>query len=92
MEKSFSAVVEKFKPQPQTFAWLTVVRVLQDVDSGVGVVHSQAAPDGHRQGDVEALFSLVQRVVDDHHAAPLLPLAPVKTQDAAVLLRPRDVV
>lgn len=71
---------------------LTVVRVLQDVDLGGVVVHSQAAADRHRQRDVEGLLPLVQGVVDDHHAAEFLPLASVKAQDAAVILRPGDVV
>lgn len=52
----------------------------------------QAAADGHRQGDVEALLRFVQRVVDDHHATRLLPLALVEAEDAGVLLRPGDVV
>lgn len=71
---------------------LTVVRVLQDVDLGGVVVHSQAAADRHRQRDVEGLLPLVQGVVDDHHATQFLPLASVKAQDAAVILRPGDVV
>lgn len=77
---------------PALVPQLTVVRVLQDVDLGGVVVHPQAAADGHRQRDVEGLLPLVQGVVDDHHAAQFLPLAAVKAQDAAVILRPRDVV
>lgn len=71
---------------------LTVVGVLQDVDLGGVVVHSQAAADWHRQRDVEGLLPLVQGVVDDHHTAEFLPLASVKAQDAAVILWPGDVV
>lgn len=74
------------------FPGLTVVRVLQDVDLGGVVVHSQAPADGHRQRDVERLLPLVQGVVDDHHAAQFLPLASVKAHDAAVILGPGDVV
>lgn len=53
---------------------------------------SQTASDGQGQADVEALFSLIQRVVDDHHAALFLPLALVEAEDAAVLLWAGDVV
>lgn len=71
---------------------LTVIHIFQDVDLRRGVVPSQAAPDRQGQGDVEALVSLVQGVVDDHHAALLLPLALVEAKDAAVLLRAGDVI
>lgn len=73
-------------------ACLTIIRVFQDGDFGGGVVRSQTTPDRQRQRDVEALFSLVQRVVDNHHAASLLPLTSVEAKDAAVLLRTGDVV
>lgn len=73
-------------------ACLTIIHVFQDVDFGGGIVHSQAPPDRQRQSDIEALFSLVQRVVDDHHATLLLPLTLVEAKDAAVLLRTGDVV
>lgn len=53
---------------------------------------SQTPPDWQRQSDIEALLSLVQRVVDDHHTALLLPLALVEAKDASVLLRTGDVV
>lgn len=55
-------------------------------------MHSQTAPDRQRQRDVEALVSLVQGVVDDHHATLLLPLAFIEADDAAVLLGTGDVV
>ena len=71
---------------------LTVIHIFQDVDLRRGVVPSQAAPDRQGQGDVEALVSLVQGVVDDHHAALLLPLTLVEAKDAAVLLRAGDVI
>lgn len=57
---------------------LTVIAVLQDVDFGAGVVLSQPSPYGQRQSDVEALLTLVQGVVDDHHATLLLPLVLVE--------------
>lgn len=55
-------------------------------------MHSQTAPNRQRQSDIKALFSLVQRVVDDHHTTLLLPLSLVKAKDAAVLLRAGNVV
>lgn len=73
-------------------ARLTVIHIFQDGDLGGGVVLSQTPPDRQRQGDIETLVALVQRVVDDHHATLLLPLALVEAQDAAVLLRAGDVV
>lgn len=73
-------------------ALLTIVHVFQDLDFGGGIVLPQAAPDGQGQADVEALLPLVQRVVDDHHAALLFPLTLVEAEDAAVLLRAGDVV
>lgn len=57
---------------------LTVIAVLQDVDFAAGVVLSQPSPYGQRQSDVEALLTLVQGVVDDHHATLLLPLVLVE--------------
>lgn len=73
-------------------AWHTIIHVLQDIDFGGGVVHPQTAPDRQRQGDVEALLSLVERVVDDHDATLLLPFTPVKAKDADMLLQTGDVV
>lgn len=75
-----------------TSACLTIIHILQDVDFGGGVMHSQTTPDRQWQSDVEALLSFVQRVIDNHHAALLLPLALVEAKDAAVLLRTGDVV
>ncbi|TNN63521.1 hypothetical protein EYF80_026263 [Liparis tanakae] len=68
------------------------VMLIQDIDFGGGVVRSQTAPDRQRQSDVEALFSLVQRVVDNHDPTVLLPLTLVETKDADMLLWTGDVV
>lgn len=66
--------------------------VRQDGDPGRGEVGAQLAAHGHAEADVEALFLLVQGVIDDDDAAELLPLVPVEAQDAGVILRPADVV
>lgn len=87
-----SAFPSARRPATVSALGLTVVHVFQDPDCGGGVVPPQTAPDGQGQADVEALLSFIQGVVDDHHAAPFLPLALVEAEDAAVLLRAGDVV
>lgn len=52
----------------------------------------QTSPDRQRQCDIEALFPLIQRVIDDHHTTLLLLLTLVEAKDAAMLLRAGDVV
>lgn len=71
---------------------LTVIHVGQDVDPGGGELGAQAAAHGHAEGDIEALLGLVERVIDDDHAARLLRLVLVESHHAVVLLRPGDVV
>lgn len=71
---------------------LTVLHVGHDGDNGAGEAGAQAAAHGHAERDVEALLGLVERVVDDHHAARFLHLALVESQHAVVVVRPRDVV
>ena len=71
---------------------LTIVAVGQDGDLRTGEGGSHLATHGHAEGYVEALFLLVERIVDDDDAAGLLPLVLVKAEHAGVVLGTRDVV
>lgn len=71
---------------------LTIIAVSQDGDLGSWVVGSQLAAHGHAEADIEALFLLIQRVIDDDDATEFLPLILVKTEYTVVVLWAGDVV
>ncbi len=79
--------VLQVKPTP-----LTIVAVCQDGDLGGREVGAHLAAHGHAEADVEALFLLIQRVINDDDATEFLSLVLVKAQHAGVVLRSGDVV
>lgn len=71
---------------------LTIVAVCQDGDLGGWEAGAHLASHGHAEADVEALFLLIQGVIDDDDATELLSLVLVKAQHAGVVLRSGDVI
>lgn len=71
---------------------LTIVLVRQYVDMRSGVFWPQTASHRHTEGYVEALLTLIQRVINDHHTTVLFCLILIKAQNAGLLLWTRDVV
>lgn len=71
---------------------LTVFHIRDDCDSGCGELWAQTAPHGHAEGDIEALFVFIQRVINYHHPAGFLHLSLVEAQDAVMVLGPGDVI
>lgn len=73
-------------------ATLTVITVSQDGDLGCWVVSAHSSAHGHAEADVEALFLLVQGVIDDDDATHFLTFVLIEAQDTVVVLRPSDVI
>lgn len=71
---------------------LTIIAVRQDGDLGRWEVGAHLATHGHAEADIEALFLLIQRVIDDNDATELLTFVLLEPQDAGVVLGPADVI
>lgn len=81
--------MEQAHPTPTS---LTIIAVCQDGDLGGREVGAHLAAHRHAEADVEALFLLIQGVINDNDATEFLPLILVKTQHTVVVLRSGDVV
>lgn len=71
---------------------LTVIMVCQDDHTGTREVGAHLASHGHAQRDIEALFLLIERVIDDDDATWLLTFVLVKAQNTRVVFRTSDVI
>lgn len=73
-------------------ALLTIVTVCQDGHFGTRELDAHLTAHGHAEAHVEALFLLVQRIIDDYDAAKFLPFIFVEAQHAVVVFGSGDVV
>lgn len=71
---------------------LTIITICQDGDLGCWEVGTQLTTHGHTEADIEALFLLIQGVIDDNDATEFLTLLFIKTQNTGMIFGSGDVI